>query len=85
MQFIVLFCIEKAELLFGHILIAQHMNCCRHRRDKLNAKQQRVLDYLHIESPPFLIRIEQLTGHFVEQGRIVEHFLNLLLRAAVVE
>ena len=38
-----------------------------------------------IGSPPFLICVEQLTGHFVEQGRIVEHFLNLLLRAAVVE
>ena len=47
MQFIVLFCAEKADLLFGHIFVAQHMDCCRHRRDNLNAEQQCVLDYLH--------------------------------------
>ena len=45
--FIALFRTEKANLLLGPILAAQHMDCRRHRRDNLNAEQQRVLDYLH--------------------------------------
>ena len=45
--FIALFRTEEANLLLGPILAAQHMDCRRHRRDNLNAEQQRVLDYLH--------------------------------------
>ena len=47
MWFIALFRTEKANLLLGRILAAQHMDCRRHRRDNLNAEQQRVLNHLH--------------------------------------
>ena len=32
-----------------------------------------------------LVRIKQFTGHLMQQSRIVEHFLDFLLRAAVIE
>ena len=32
-----------------------------------------------------LIRVEQFSGHFVQQSRIIQHFLDFFLGAAVVQ